>query len=138
MATHTSPAPPVLAGTTWLSPRWAVLVSGVPIDLDVPDAGGWSVTARAVDPRTAATVIDFAAGGAALILGATRLAGGARTATVQLHLSPERTAALAAERVLDLHVDLRHPGAGRDGRTYTLRLVDAPLLVLTDAPGGAR
>ncbi|OLL69831.1 hypothetical protein Ae168Ps1_6388c [Pseudonocardia sp. Ae168_Ps1] len=138
MATHTSPAPPVLAGTTWLSPRWAVLVSGVPIDLDATDAGGWSVTARAVDPRSGAVVVDFAAGGAALILGTTRLAGGARAATVQLHLSPERTARLPAERVLDLHVDLRHPGAGRDGRTYLLRLVDAPLLILTDAPASAR
>lgn len=123
---------PIIVGDTYLSEEWAVIVDGQHVP-DLEQLDGWSLVTVARHPRTGAAVITWPGDGATIETGDAQVSvGGAlvTTATLRLHLTPARTALLAAETIVLLEVALTHPSHGPRGKPYRATLVEGPLLIL--------
>jgi hypothetical protein len=125
----------VRAGDTYLSPTWAVVINGAPVDLD----DGWTVRVQARDQSGALVVDRDTDTGTDILLGTADVTVGESTfttSTFRVYLSPATTTALATHPTLLLQVEIEHPTHGPFGDLYRATLVTTALLVTRDVARG--
>jgi hypothetical protein len=105
----------IKVGDTFWSPRWAVLVSGVPVDL----TDGWTVRAQVRSRADSVTVLHEFTGDGVLVTAPTEGEDPDTTvpSTVQLYIPASEAAALT-EWVGVWDLEIEHPTAGLGGVPY--------------------